>query len=127
MCGAGGGLGGLLHTALPNVAHLELWALGLADLGQLPALAVGLSKVESVSIHFASGDEVADPDGQGVAVKALACALSEQQQGGGGSRSSGSLPCVRVEVADVDTHGAKPMWPLSRQRREHPGVEVWQV
>jgi hypothetical protein len=82
------------------------------------ALASGLPKLVHVSLPN-------PPYRLGKSLKAFAIALSEQRHGSSGG---GCLPCLQVEVYDDVYDGSRtavPLWPLSRQREEHPGVEVW--
>lgn len=125
---AGRQLGIVLRAALPNVERLML-RLELLDEGycrQLEVLAWGLPKLVYVGI-CSQTKVLGDPDAE-AALKALACALSEQWQSNSSSRSSGggSSPCLRVEVLEADGPlAAAPLWPLSQQLARHPGVEVW--
>jgi hypothetical protein len=107
-----------LRAALPNVELLTCCYLAGMQQQELQALARGLPKLVHVRVRPTSRAWVVTPDCE---VVAFACVWSEQRRGSGRS----SLPCLRMEVPEGQHLAAEPLWPLSQQSAQHPGVEVW--
>ena len=112
--GSAARLEGLLRATLPNVRHLRLCSL-FPQAEQLQAVARGLPELSYVAVVYSAV-------GTKEALHAFACALSEQR-----STSAGCSDGSHCLVLDVVGYAA--VAPVSKQRVQHPGVEmraVWE-
>ena len=116
LLGSAARLEGLLRVTLPNVRYLRLDDFNIMCAAQMQAVARGLPKLSYVAV--VTSDVGAE------ALHAFACALSEQRSTSTGCSAAG-CNCLTLDVVDFTHIGA--VAPISKQRVQHPGVEVREV